>query len=59
MEDDSLLDASEDEILVKDTQDSLATFSQNLIKCLGICRHNTNTDAVTNNPNKVDRGMYM
>ena len=45
MEDERLLDASEDDILVPDTQDSPATFSQNLIKRFGICRNSRSTDA--------------
>ena len=48
MEDDRLLDASEDDILVPETQDSPATFSQNLIKRFGICRNSMSTDAAHN-----------
>ena len=48
MEDDRLLDASEDDILVPETQDSPATFSQNLIKRFGICRNSMSTDVAHN-----------
>ena len=56
MEDDRLLDASEDDILVPDTQDSPATFSQNLIKRFGICRNSRSTDAAhtINNNDAMD-----
>ena len=51
MEDEGLLDL-EDDVLVKETQDTPNTFSKNLIKKLGICRNRcSGTEAVSlNNP---------
>ena len=49
MEDEGLLDL-EDEILVKETQDTPNTFSKNLIKKLGICCNScSGTEAVSLN----------
>ena len=62
MEDERLLDASEDDILVPDTQDSPATFSQNLIKRFGICRNSRSTDAahtINNNLGKRPPTMII
>ena len=51
MEDEGLLDL-EDDIVIKETQDTPNTFSKNLIKKLGICRNRgSGTEAVSlNNP---------
>ena len=61
MEDDRLLDASEDDILVPETQDSPATFSQNLIKHFGICRNSMSTDAAhnINNNHNINNKDYI
>jgi len=46
--DDSILDMSDDEIIVKDTQDSFSpkTFSKNIVNRLGIKSHNRGTETV-------------
>ena len=51
MEDEGLLDL-EDDIVIKEMQDTPNTFSKNLIKKLGICRNRSSgTEAVSlNNP---------
>ena len=60
MEDERLLDASEDDILVPNTQDSPATFSHNLIKRFGICRNSRSTDAAyTINNNVYNIGLSV
>ena len=49
MEDEGLLDL-EDDVLVKETQDTPSTFSKNLIKKLGIYRNRcSGTEAVSSN----------
>lgn len=48
MEEDSLLDALDDDILVKETQKSPTTFTKNMIKRLGICQRIEGTEAVNN-----------
>ena len=49
MEDEGLLDL-EDDVLVKETQDTPNTFSKNLIKKLGICRNRcSGTEVVSSN----------
>ena len=52
MEDEGLLDLH-DNVIVKETQDTPNTFSNNLIQKLGICRNlSSGTEAVSsNNPN--------
>ena len=51
---DSLLDISQDELIVKETQhgDSPATFSKNLVDHFGLIGHNIQTDSETVNPTK-------
>jgi len=46
--DDSILDMSDDEIIVKDTQDSFSpkNFSKNIVNRLGIKSHNRGTETV-------------
>ena len=52
MEDDKLLDVSQDDILVEETpQDSPATFSRNLLSKLGINRTKPEAEAITPNNN--------
>ena len=48
---DSLLDISQDEVIVKETQhgDSPATFSKNLVDCFSIIGHNIQTGSETIN----------
>ena len=51
---DSLLDISQDDLLVKETQhgDSPATSSKNLVDRFSIIGHNIQTDSETVNPTK-------
>ena len=51
---DSLLDISQDELIVKETQhgDSPATFSKNLVNHFSIIGHNIQTNSETVNPTK-------
>ena len=59
MEDEGLLDL-EDDILVKETQDTPNIFSKNLIKKLGICRNCcSGTEAVSLNNPSVKTGQYL
>lgn len=54
MEEDHLLDISEDNILVRETQESPATFSRNLIQRLGICQKIEGAETVNNNNKQSD-----
>ena len=49
---DALLDMSQDELVIKETQhgDSPAIFSRNLVDCFRIIGHNTQTGSETVNP---------
>ena len=54
MEDEELLNLDND-VIVKETQDTPNTFSKNLIQKLGICRNlSSGTEAVSSNNPSVD-----
>ena len=54
MYDDNLLDTSDNDLIIKETQESPATFGKNIINKFGICQTtNMGTDTVTNNNNKA------
>ena len=51
MDNSNNLYSEDDEFAVPETQESLATFSKNIIRSLGICRTSSGTDATDPNSN--------